>query len=83
VGLSRRRRYGRQTVQRDKLSAAGCDPIREEKVSGTSMNGRTELEAILAFIRPGDALVVTRIDRPARNIGDLPGHSSQARGQGR
>jgi DNA invertase Pin-like site-specific DNA recombinase len=59
------------TVQRDKLSAAGCDPIRQEKVSGTSMNGRTELEAILAFIRPGDALVVTRIDRLARNIGDL------------
>jgi DNA invertase Pin-like site-specific DNA recombinase len=59
------------TVQRDKLSAAGCDPIRHEKVSGTSMNGRTELEAILAFIRPGDALVVTRIDRLARNIGDL------------
>jgi DNA invertase Pin-like site-specific DNA recombinase len=59
------------TLQRDKLSAAGCDPIRQEKVSGTSMNGRTELEAILAFIRPGDALVVTRIDRLARNIGDL------------
>ena len=59
------------TLQRDKLSAAGCDPIREEKVSGTSMNGRIELEAILAFIRPGDQLVVTRIDRLARNIGDL------------
>jgi DNA invertase Pin-like site-specific DNA recombinase len=35
------------------------------------MTGRTELESILAFIRPGDALVVTRIDRLARNIGDL------------
>ena len=55
------------TVQRYTLSAAGCDTINQEK----SMNGRTQLEAILAFIRPGDALVVTRIDRLARNIGDL------------
>jgi DNA invertase Pin-like site-specific DNA recombinase len=59
------------SVQRERLAAAGCDPIHEEKVSGKSLAGRVELEAILSFIRPGDTLVVTRIDRLARDIGDL------------
>jgi len=59
------------TLQVEALKAAGCEIIREEKVSGTSTKGREELASILAFIRPGDALVVTRIDRLARSIGDL------------
>jgi DNA invertase Pin-like site-specific DNA recombinase len=53
------------------LLAAGCDPIRGEKVSGTRMTDRVELQSILRFIRPGDTLVVTKIDRLARDIGDL------------
>ena len=53
------------------LRAAGCDVIREEKASGTTTKGRTELATVLEFLRPGDALVVTRIDRLARSIGDL------------
>ena len=59
------------SVQEDALRRAGCDIIRAEKVSGTSTNGRHELQQLLTFIRPGDALVVTRIDRLARSIGDL------------
>ena len=39
--------------------------------SGTSAARRDELRAILDFIRPGDTLMVTRIDRLARSIGDL------------
>ena len=53
------------------LTAAGCGVIREEKASGTSTNGRTELATVLAFLQKGDTLVVTRIDRLARSIGDL------------
>ena len=34
-------------------------------------NGRTELQTVLDFIRRGDVLMVTRIDRLARSIGDL------------
>jgi DNA invertase Pin-like site-specific DNA recombinase len=45
--------------------------IREEKRSGTGVAGRTELQTVLSFLRPGDVLVVTRIDRLARSIGDL------------
>lgn len=59
------------TVQLDALEAAGCSVIRSEKVSGTSRAGRTELDLLLTFIRPGDALVVTRIDRLARSVADL------------
>ena len=59
------------TIQREALSAAGCDAIREEKVSGTSRQGRAELDTLLQFIRSGDTLVVTRIDRLARSVADL------------
>lgn len=59
------------TVQRNALMAAGCDLVREEKVSGTTREGRTELRILMDFLRPGDVLVVTRVDRLARSIGDL------------
>ncbi|WP_376959420.1 recombinase family protein [Azospirillum sp. A26] len=59
------------TVQEEALRAAGCDVIRTEKVSGTTRNGRAELETLLQFLRPGDTLMVTRVDRLARSIADL------------
>jgi DNA invertase Pin-like site-specific DNA recombinase len=59
------------TIQVEKLTAAGCTVVREEKVSGTSRNGRNELETLLAFLRPGDTLMVTKVDRLARSVGDL------------
>lgn len=45
--------------------------IREEKRSGTTRNGRTELQTLLDFVCKGDTLVVTRIDRLARSVKDL------------
>ena len=59
------------TTQLEALKAAGCEPIRAEKRSGTSRNGRAELDTLLAFLRKGDTLVVTRIDRLARSVSDL------------
>jgi DNA invertase Pin-like site-specific DNA recombinase len=59
------------TVQIQALKAAKCDVIRKEKASGTTTKGRAELATILDFIREGDMLVVTRIDRLARSIADL------------
>ena len=58
-------------IQLAALKAAGCDVIRSEKVSGTSTEGRTELQTVLAFLRRGDTLMVTKIDRLARSIADL------------
>ena len=59
------------TIQVEALTNAGCETIRQEKVSGTSTQGRDELNTLLDFLRDGDELVVTRVDRLARSIRDL------------
>ncbi|NDW03949.1 recombinase family protein [Jiella pacifica] len=59
------------SLQEEALRRAGCDVIRSEKRSGTSTRGREELDTVLSFIRPGDVLVVTKIDRLARSLSDL------------
>ena len=53
------------------LTAAGCDVVRSEKQSGRTASDRAELQTLLAFLRAGDALMVTRIDRLARSVLDL------------
>jgi DNA invertase Pin-like site-specific DNA recombinase len=58
-------------VQLEALKAAGCSVIRAEKKSGTSLQDRTELKTLLDFVRQGDILAVTRIDRIARSTADL------------
>jgi DNA invertase Pin-like site-specific DNA recombinase len=59
------------SLQEEKLRAAGCTILRSEKVTGTSTEGRKELRSTIEFLRAGDTLVVTRIDRLARSIRDL------------
>src|SRR2546423_14974062 len=59
------------TIQEEALQRAGCEVVRVEKASGTTRNGRPELETLLAFLRKGDVLVITRLDRLARSVGDL------------
>lgn len=59
------------TIQEQALKAAGCTTVRSEKKSGTTREGRDELATILEFMRAGDTLVVTRIDRLARSVKDL------------
>ena len=51
-------------VQLDKL--AGCEKVFQEKKSGASPQ-RPRLKACLEYVREGDALVVTRLDRLARS----------------
>jgi DNA invertase Pin-like site-specific DNA recombinase len=58
-------------IQVEALKKAGCEIVRSEKVSGTSKEGRSELQNIMDFVRSGDTLVVTRIDRLARSVKDL------------
>ena len=41
-------------LQIQTLRAAGCEIIRSEKASGTSRDGRTELQLLLDFLRKGD-----------------------------
>lgn len=51
-------------VQLNKLK--DCDKIYEEKVSGTNSK-RVQLEQCLNYVREGDTLVITRLDRLARS----------------
>lgn len=58
-------------VQREQLLAAGAEQIFEEKRSGTTTEGREQLEAALRYVRKGDVFLVTRLDRLARSLVDL------------
>lgn len=70
------------TVQLESLKAAGCTTVRSEKVTGTSRSDRTELATLMEFLRSGDVLVVTRVDRLARSIGDLQDIVRELRAKG-
>jgi DNA invertase Pin-like site-specific DNA recombinase len=56
--------------QRDELGAAGCDAILEEHASGADRT-RPVLARLLRDIRPGETLVVVRLDRLARSVSHL------------
>jgi DNA invertase Pin-like site-specific DNA recombinase len=72
IGYGRVSTTGQDTAtQEAKLKAAGCTLIRTETVSGGSRNGRDELASILDFIRPGDLLIVVKLDRLGRNTRDV------------
>lgn len=58
-------------IQREALTAAGCVKIYEEKASGKSTDARIELQKALEKCSEGDTLVVTKLDRLARSVGDL------------
>ena len=51
------------------LEAAGCNKIYSEQVS--ALGDRQQLNAALAYLREGDTLVITKIDRLARNTRSL------------
>ena len=67
VGYARVSSVGQSlTVQRDNLLKYGCDKIFEEKASGTTAN-RPELKNCLNYVREGDELIITKMDRLARS----------------
>ncbi len=72
------------TTQVDRLQAAGCTKIFAEKKSGTKTDGRTALQDCLEWMREGDTLVITKIDRLARSARDLHNiiHDLEQRGVG-
>ena len=58
------------SVQRAALQTTGCTRIYEEKISGAKRS-RPELIRMLDQLRPGDVVVVSRLDRLARSTRDL------------
>lgn len=57
-------------LQLDALLSAGCERVFEDVGSGADRE-RVQLAEALAFLRPGDALVVWRLDRLARSLRHL------------
>ncbi|AOO81727.1 recombinase family protein [Bosea vaviloviae] len=53
------------------LAAAGCERTYVEQVSSVDVGERQELARALDNLRPGDALVVTKLDRLARSMAHL------------
>lgn len=58
-------------VQEAALKEAGCTKVFKEKRSGRKASDREQLVLALDYIREGDTLVVTRLDRLARSVIDL------------
>mgnify|MGYP006444465689 CR=1 FL=1 len=56
-------------AQREALATAGCEKVFSEQTS--SVADRAELEKALEFVREGDKLVVTKLDRLARSVRHL------------
>ena len=56
-------------AQLNELKAAGAEKIFQERIS--SVAKRQQLDAALEFIREGDVLMVTKLDRLARSVADL------------
>ncbi|QFU75350.1 recombinase family protein [Halioglobus maricola] len=59
-------------VQMEALQAAGCDPenIFSEKQSGTTAD-RPKLKELQRFVRKGDTVYITKLDRLGRSLNDL------------
>ncbi|MEV8510789.1 recombinase family protein [Dactylosporangium sp. NPDC051484] len=56
--------------QHDALTAAGCERIFTDKASG-KLARRPQLDAALDYLRAGDQLVITRLDRLGRSVKNL------------
>lgn len=53
------------------LKAEGCERIFEEQVSSVDVKARRKLDEALSFVREGDTLVVTKLDRLVRSMAHL------------
>ncbi|TLX11756.1 recombinase family protein [Rhizobium sp. MHM7A] len=68
-------------VQLRDLETAGCTKIFKEQLSSVATE-RPELERALDFVREGDVMVVTKLDRLARSVADLIAITEKLRRKG-
>lgn len=69
VGYARVSTTG-QSLDTQLEALSGCEKIFKEKISGAK-DDRPELQALLEFVREGDSVQVTKLDRLARNTRHL------------
>lgn len=71
--------------QRRRLEEAGCAPsdvFLDEGVSG-KLTSRPEFDRCMAYMRPGDTLVVTKLDRAGRSVRHLLELSERLHAEGK
>ena len=72
IGYARVSSIGQKLdVQLEKLQTQGCEKIYREKESASNTTKRPQLMACLDYVREGDSLVITKLDRLARSTLDL------------
>jgi DNA invertase Pin-like site-specific DNA recombinase len=72
---------GLEAQERD-LLAAGCERLFIEQVSSVDVVAREQLATALDFVRDGDVLVVTKLDRLARSVSHLLDVSARLKAKG-
>ena len=72
---------GLEAQKRD-LLAAGCERLFIEQVSSVDVVAREQLATALDFVRDGDVLVVTKLDRLARSVSHLLDVSARLKAKG-
>jgi len=80
VGYARVSTTG-QSLDTQLEALSGCEKIFREKISGAK-DDRPELQAMLEFVREGDTVQVTKLDRLARNTRHLLEISEYLQGKG-
>lgn len=63
------------------LTGAGCSKVFREELSSVATK-RPELERALDYVREGDTLIITKLDRLARSVADLVGITAKLRAKG-
>lgn len=57
-------------LQHDELRKSGCEKFFDDKITGSKIE-RPGLNAAIEFARPGDVIIVWRLDRLSRSLKDL------------
>lgn len=69
-------------IQQERLTKYGCEKLFTEKKSGASTTNRQSLKECLTYLREGDTLVITKLDRLCRSIKDLSNISDELNNKG-
>jgi DNA invertase Pin-like site-specific DNA recombinase len=68
--------------QLDQLNAAGCEKVFVDHGVSGKLARRPQFDACLAYLRPGDTLAVTKLDRAGRSVKHLIAVAEQLKAKG-
>lgn len=84
IGWARVSSVGQELAsQVQELEAAGCRKVFQGKHSGKAESNQAALDEMLAYLRDGDTLVVTKLDRLGRNLKHLIEIVEQLKAEGK